>query len=147
MSLIGRIAIIILAFLIASIACGITIAFALLGPDWPALSGTVGERTGFWILVFFASSFSGAVAILPLFVVVVAAEAFRLRSLLLYMAAGAVVLPFGYLASGFADNLGPGTAHLPISHELAIAVAGGVVFGFVYWLLAGRKAGLWHQRV
>jgi hypothetical protein len=24
-----------------------------------------------------------------------------------------------------------------------IAAAAGIMFGFVYWLLAGRKAGLW----
>ena len=147
MSLIGRVAVIILAFLLASFACGMTIAFALLGPDWPALSGSIGERGGFWGLVLIVSLASGAAVMIPLFLVVVVAEAFRLRSLLLYVVAGAIALTFVYLASGFADNLEPGAAHLPIGHEVAVAAAGGVVFGFVYWLVAGRKAGIWRKGV
>ena len=144
--MLNRIAVIFLAFLIASAAAGITIAVALLGPDWPALSGDAGQRTGFWVLVFFAASASGAVIILPLFLLVVLAESFKLRSILLYAAAGAAVMLFGYFMSGFSERVDPGTAHLPIGHEAAIAAAAGVVFGMVYWLLAGRKAGAWRAR-
>ena len=118
---------------------------ALLGPDWPALSGDAAQRTGFWVLVFFAASLSGAVIILPLFLLVVLAESFRLRSVLLYAFAGAVVMVFGYFMSGFAEH--QDTIHLPTKgQEAAIAAAAGVVFGFVYWLLAGRRAGAWRAR-
>jgi len=144
--LLSRIAIIFLAFVIASTAAGITIAVAVLGPDWPALSGDLGLRTGFWVLVFFASSLSAAVTIIPLFLTAVVAEAFRLRSILLYGLIGFVVMPAGYFWFGFSDRLEPSAAQLPIGHEVAIAAASGVVFGVVYWLLAGRKAGNWRNR-
>jgi hypothetical protein len=141
--MISRIAVIFLAFLVASAAAGISIAVALLGPDWPALSGDIGERGGFWVLAFFAASASGAVLILPLFLLVVLAESFRLRSVLLYAIAAAAAMVLGYFQSGFAEHVEATSAQLPIPHEAAIAATGGIVFGFVYWLLAGRKAGLW----
>jgi hypothetical protein len=34
----------------------------------------------------------------------------------------------------------------PISREAEIAAAVGVVFGFTYWLIAGRNAGRWRGR-
>ena len=34
----------------------------------------------------------------------------------------------------------------PISREAEIAAAAGVVFGLVYWVIAGRKAGRWRER-
>ena len=143
--MLNRFAMIFLAFVIASAAAGITIAVALLGPDWSALSDT-NQRLDFWVLVFLAASFSGAVIILPLFLLVVLAESFRLRSVLLYTVAGAVVMVFGYFMSGFAEHLDATAASVPAINRVAITVAAGVVFGLVYWLLAGRKAGGWRMR-
>jgi hypothetical protein len=145
MSLLSRVIVIVFGFLLASGAAGITIALALLGPDWPALSGTSAERSGFWTLVLFASGLSGAVSLLPLFLLVVLAEGYRLRSVLLYAAVGAATMVLGYFLSGFADRVEAGAAHLPITQEAQIAGAAGIVFGFVYWLIAGRKAGLWRM--
>jgi hypothetical protein len=142
--MLNRIAVIFLAFIIASVAAGIAIAVALLGPERSALFGHA--ESGFWVLVFFAASLSGAVIILPLFLLVVVAESFRLRSMLLYAVGGALVMVLGYFMSGFSERLDTTSAHLPIGHEAAIAAAAGVVFGFVYWLLAGRKAGAWRAR-
>jgi hypothetical protein len=144
--MLGRITVIFLAFLIASAAAGITIAVALLGPDWPAFSGDAGERAGFWVLAFLAASLSGAVIILPLFLLVVLAESFRLRSILLYTTAGGAIMLFGYFVSGFAERVDGTVAPLPVGHEAAIAAAAGIVFGLTYWLLAGRKAGAWRMR-
>lgn len=146
MPLIGRSIVILLAFILASGAAGIAIAVALLGPDWPALSGTSAERAGFWTLAFFAAALTGAVTILPMFILVVLAEAFALRSVLLYAVAGATILVVGYFASGFADRLEAQAAQLPLVQEALIAAAGGIVFGFVFWLLAGRRAGRWRAR-
>jgi hypothetical protein len=49
---------------------------------------------------------------------------------------------FAYFRAGFADRV-DGIEQLPVGREMAIAAAAGIVFGFVYWLLAGRKAGVW----
>jgi hypothetical protein len=144
--MLNRMAVIFLAFLAACAAAGITIALALLAPDWPALSTDSGQRAGFWMLAFVAASASGALLILPLFLLVVVAESFRLRSLFLYSLAAPAVMLLGYFMSGFAERTDPAAAHLPIGHEAVIATAGGIVFGFVYWLFAGRKAGAWRLR-
>ena len=98
------------------------------------------------MLAFFAASASGAVIVLPLFLLVVLAESFRLRSILLYSGAGAIAMLLGYFVSGFAQHVDATSAQLPISQEAAIAAAAGIVFGLVYWLLAGRKAGAWRIR-
>lgn len=52
----------------------------------------------------------------------------------------------GYYSAGFTayeeliDHPPP-----PISREAEIAAAVGVVFGFTYWLIAGRNAGRWRE--
>jgi hypothetical protein len=51
----------------------------------------------------------------------------------------------GYFISGFADRLDASAVHLPVFQEAQIAAAAGVVFGLVYWLFAGRKAGRWRM--
>jgi hypothetical protein len=141
--MIGRIAVIFLSFLVASAAAGVTIAIGLLGPDWPAVSGDIGERVGFWVLAFFAAGASGAIIILPLFLLVVLAESYRLRSVLLYAVVGAGAMLIGYGMVDLGDRLDARSFHFPLDREVTIAMAAGIVFGLVYWLLAGRKAGLW----
>ncbi len=99
--------------------------------------------------MFFASSFTGAVGLLPAAILIALAEAFKIRSLLAHLAAGAVLLVAGYYASGLAppsyeesiDHPPP-----PISRAAEIVAAGGAVFGFAYWAIAGRNAGRWRER-
>jgi hypothetical protein len=140
-----RIAVIFLAFLLASAAAGITIA-AMPGLDWQLLSGDHLRRAEFWEHVLFGTLFSAAVAILPLLLLLVLAETFRLRSLLLYVVGGAVVMLFGYIAPRLFERSVAASEYLSVSREAAIATAAGLVFGLVYWLVAGRRAGAWRQR-
>jgi hypothetical protein len=144
MSLIGRIFVILFAFMVASAAAGIVIAIGLLGPDWPALQGDPIARGGFWVVTVFGSSFTGAVGILPLFLTIVISETFRLRSALFYAVAGVVIMLLGYYGAGFGVEESidkPG----PVGPGMEIAAAAGAVFGFVYWAIAGRKAGKWAE--
>jgi hypothetical protein len=146
MSLLLRIIVILFAVVLATWAAGITISLALLGPQWHGFTGDFAERTGFWVLVVFASSFTGGVVFLPLLVFIVLAESLRWRSLLLYATAGAVMLMAGYFWSG-SDRRYDGSVDRPpppVARETEIAAAAGVVFGAVYWVIAGRKAGAWH---
>ena len=48
MALIGRIIVICFAVAVSSLAAGMAIAMGLLGPQWHAFSGDVGERFVFW---------------------------------------------------------------------------------------------------
>jgi len=149
MALIGRIIVIAFAVMLASMAAGMAIAMGLLGPHWHGFSGDVGERAGFWVLAFAATSFTGAVGLLPLAILIAIAEAFKIRSLLVHAAAGAALLTLGYYASGMSNRYEESIDRPPppLSREAEIAAAGGVVFGLVYWAIAGRKAGRWRERV
>ncbi len=149
MSLLGRIVVIVFALIVSSIAVGMPIAVGLLGPQWHAFSGDVGERVTFWGVAFFGSVLTGAVGLLPLIIVIALAEAFRIRSILINTAAGAVLLVAGYYSSGIAqpsyeesiDNPPPA-----IPRQMEIAAAAGAIGGFVYWFIAGRNAGRWRER-
>ena len=64
MSLIGRIFVIFFAVMVASLACGIAIAVGVLGPQWQATSGDVGERVVFWSTAFFGATATGGAGLL-----------------------------------------------------------------------------------
>jgi hypothetical protein len=145
MSLIGRIFVIFFAFMLASMAAGIVMTIGLLGPDWPALHGDPVARGWFWGVAFVGSGLTGAAAILPLFLLVIVAEAMRLRSVLLYAAVGAIIALATFYGAGFGveesiDQAGP------VGPGAELAAAAGAVFGFVYWAVAGRNAGKWARR-
>jgi hypothetical protein len=147
-ALLGRIIVIIVAVTLAMFAAGIAIAFGLLGPEWHGFSGDVVERGTFSVFVVAGTAFTGAVTLLPLAILIAVAEIIKVRSFLVYAVAGAVLMLMGYSASGLAppsyeesiDNPPP-----PISHGTQVAAAAGIVFGGVYWLIAGRKAGRWRE--
>jgi hypothetical protein len=140
-----RIVVIFLAFVIASAAAGIAIAIVP-GLDWQTFTGDTLRRREFWEHAFFGTVFTAIVVVLPLFLLVILAESFRLRSLLLYALGGAAVMLFGYIAPRLAERGAAAPEPLSVWQEAAIAAVAGVVFGFVYWLLAGRKAGAWRLR-
>jgi hypothetical protein len=146
MPLLGRIVVIIFAVILASMAAGIAIAIGILGPQWHSLSGDPVERFFFWGTAFIGATGSGAISILPMAILIALAEAFRIRSLLANMVAGAAMLLIGYFGSGFSPApYEESIDHPPpaISRETEIAAAAGAVFGLVYWLIAGRNAGRW----
>jgi hypothetical protein len=146
MALIGRIIVIVFAVIVASICAGIAIAWGLLGPEWHGFTGDVGERVSFWMVAFAGSAFTGAVGLLPLAILIIIGESFKIRSLLVHALAGAAMLVLGYYSSGLAHPTYEESIDAPpptVSHEVQLAVAAGAVFGFVYWLIAGRNAGRW----
>ena len=149
MSLLGRIVVIIFAVIAASLAAGMSIAVGLLGPQWHAFSGDIGERVTFWSVAFFGSVFTGAVGLLPLAILIVLAEAFKIRSLLINTAVGAALLVAGYYGSGLSQPRYEESIDAPppvIPRQVEIAAAAGAVGGFIYWFIAGRNAGRWRER-
>jgi hypothetical protein len=145
MSLIGRIFVLLFAVMAASMAGGIVIAVGILGPQWHGVSGDVGERVVFWGAAVFGASVTGAAGLLPLAILIALGEAFKVRSLLANTAAGVAMLLLAYYGSGLATPYEESIDHPPpmFSREVEIAAAAGAVFGLVYWVIAGRKAGRW----
>src|SRR4051812_30505918 len=78
-SLLGRIVVIVFALWLATMAAGIVWSVGLLGAQWPAMSGDVGDRVVFWGAAFIASGVTASVVFVPMLIAVVLAEAFSLR--------------------------------------------------------------------
>ena len=141
----GRIIVIAFALIVASMVAGIALAIGIVAPDWPWLDSDPIERVSFFVVSFFATSFIGATAFVPAVLLVVVAEVMRLRSLLYYAAAGAVVGLTSYYGSNVELRLENTTDVAPAFHPLQLAAAAGIVGGLAYWLLAGRNAGRWRE--
>ncbi|SHJ02918.1 hypothetical protein [Aureimonas altamirensis] len=116
-------------------------AFALLWPfiEVPATIGDDPFRMVEMFFVFTAQAAQvGSAALLPWAIFMLVTEIMGWRSLLLHAAIG--------LASGFvALRLAYEGAMPPISIQTAIFLAG-LAFGMIYWIIAGRAAGLWRRR-
>jgi hypothetical protein len=147
MAFIGRIFVIFFAFLLASMAAGMVIAFGLLGYEWHFLQSDPVARGSFWVTSAFGASFAGWMAFMPLLLTAILAEAFRLRSVLFYALAGVGIALFAYYGSGLGNPYEESIDHAgPITRGVELVIASGAVFGVVYWLIAGRKAGAWLDR-
>ena len=149
MVFLGRFIVIVFAIMIAGLAAGMAIATGVLGPAWHSLSGDPAERFVFWGATFIGATATGAVGILPLAILIVFAESFKIRSLLANTLGGVALLLIGYYGSGLARPSYEESIDRPppaISREVEIAAAAGAVFGLVYWVIAGRKAGRWRER-
>jgi hypothetical protein len=145
MSLFGRIIVIFFALFLAIIAAGITLAIGIVAPDWSGVDSDPFERVSFFVVSFFATSFVGAVALLPALVVIVIAEAARLRNFLYYGVGGALVGLASYFGSDISVRLENTTDVTPVGHTLQLAAAAGIIGGLVYWIVAGRNAGRWRD--
>jgi H+/Cl- antiporter ClcA len=141
----GRIIVIAFALIVASIIAGIALAIGIVAPDRSWLDSDPIERVMFFTVSFFATSFIGATAFVPAVLLVAVAEIMRLRRVLYYAAAGAVVGLASYFGSNVELRLENTTDVSPVFHPLQLAAAAGIIGGLVYWLLAGRNAGRWRE--
>src|SRR5262249_55906012 len=143
MSFLGRIIVIVFGLIVAIMAAGVTLAIGIIAPDWAGVDADPFERLSFFIVSFFATSFVGAVAILPAAVLIVVSEAARWRSFLYYGVGGALVALASYYGSDISVRLENTTDVTPVTNVLQLAAAAGIIGGLVYWLIAGRNAGRW----
>jgi hypothetical protein len=143
MSVLGRIIVIFFALIFATMAAGLALAIGIISPDWAGADSDPFERVSFFVFAFFATSFVGAAATVPALVLIVFAEAARMRSLLYYGVGGAVVGLAAYFGSDISSRLENTTDVVPVGHALQLAAAAGIIGGLIYWLIAGRRAGAW----
>jgi hypothetical protein len=121
------------AFIAAAFAASIVIVVSA-GID-PAPGEPLGEYVGkLFIVSAIASPFVGAIAFIPALIVIIPAEAFGWRSLTLHLLVGAGI---GFAAL-VADIGGPSD----VQTDLTVGGGAGAVGGLVYWLIAGRRAGI-----
>ena len=144
MAIFFRFFVIAFAFFVACFAAGLVVAYGLLAPEFGKFSTAAPEA---WLGFLFLAGAAGIVTpfyvFAPAALIIFISEMFSLRSVLFYTLMGAFV---GALAYGLSDVTarmqGAGTV-VPLTQELQFMVAGGIVAGFVYWLIAGRSAGKW----
>ncbi|MGI9386549.1 MAG: hypothetical protein ACR2OX_03900 [Methyloligellaceae bacterium] len=140
---IGRILIVTIGFALAIVAS--LIMLVLIGGR--ELGSTYVENTDLdpifsmvadvWGVVLFAAALGPALTILPALAAIVFGEVARIRSVIYYMLAGGaalLALPLLYVTG---DGI---SGALPNTRYMVIFSASGFIGGFVYWLIAGRKA-------
>jgi hypothetical protein len=144
MALIGRIFIVLFAFLISSFAAAIVVAFGMLLPyDWQNLASPGIHSGMFTMVVGVGFFFIAGLALLPAILIVALAETFRLRSALFYAASGGLEGLLLFYQRGWAAGLN----NDPLMIRMAeIMAAAGIVAGLCYWAMAGRNAGKWSER-
>ena len=145
MSLFGRILVIIFGLLVAIVVAGITLAIGIVATDWAGADSDPFERVAFFVVSFFATSYVGAVALLPAVVVIAISEAARMRSFIYYGVGGALVAIASYYGSDISIRLENTTDVTPVANTLQLAAAAGILGGLAYWLIAGRNAGRWRD--
>lgn len=87
---------------------------------------------------FFSSFKIVSLAIIPIFLAICLAEGMRWQSLTINLVMGGIVSLFAGITA-----IPSSTGTLPSDGTLVILLATGFIGGFVYWLIAGRSAGLW----
>ena len=142
MALVTRVLVVLLALMLASIVASFVITFAML-MEWEQILAMTGTTAG-WLTVAFFSLIVSAKGLLPAMLVITLAEGLRLRSALFYAAAGGLGLVALYFGLGMADR-GPGGGVL-VGRDLEIMAGAGIAAGFVYWAIAGRRAGCWREQ-
>ena len=141
MAVLARIAIIVLACVLACIAASLILTIGTLTPEWDDLTALGMQSVAVWAVVMIGAAVIGGIAMMPALLVIALTEGFAWRSSLIFAALGgtlALSLSYGLDFAGYSS--GPDG---PFVHEREVLAAAGIAGGFVYWLFAGRKAGSW----
>jgi hypothetical protein len=144
MALIGRLFVILFAFLAACLVAGMIVVGAVLYPEFSDLGNGPIDPNALNIVLGFGFLFISGFALLPALIVVLITEAFYVRGALTYAVGGALVGAACYLGLIPFD---PNTLQFDgiVRRHLEIMTGAGIVAGLVYWLVAGRTAGAWRE--
>src|SRR3954469_19346893 len=135
MALIGRLFVILFAFLFACLAAGVIVVGAVLYPEFSDLGAGPIDQGAINIVLGFGFIFLSGFALLPALIVVLITEAFYIRGALTYAIGGAIVgaacylglVPFDTQTLQF-DGI--------VRRHLEIMTGAGIVAGLVYWMIA-----------
>ena len=144
MALIGRLFVILFAFLAACLVAGMIVVGAVLYPEFSDLATGPIDQSAINIVLGFGFIFISGFALLPALIVVLITEAFYIRGVLTYAVGGALVGAACYLGLVPFD---PETLQFDgiVRRHLEIMTGAGIVAGLVYWMIAGRNAGAWRE--
>src|SRR5579862_4083189 len=141
MAIISRVFVVMIGYVLACIAASIVLTVGTLTPNWDQMVPEGMPTAAIWVVVGLGSAIIGATALLPALLLIALTEGFAWRSIVLYGVLGGVLalaLTYGIDFAGYVR--GPDSM---LAHERELLAASGIAGGLVYWLFAGRKAGLW----
>jgi len=150
MTALFRLIMMLVGYVWACIAASAVITLGTLAPNWNDLdefSRSLGNSSGgvptvaLWSMIGIGAAIIFAVGFFPALLAVILTEGLKLRSIVIYGVIGAGLalaaaygLDFGgYITAPNADMM----------HEREVFAAAGIAGGLVYWLFAGRRAGVW----
>src|ERR1700738_1715728 len=144
MALIGRLFVILFAFLAASMVAGMIVIGAIMFPEFSDLGAGPVDPGALNIMLGFGFIFVSGFALVPAMIVVAITEAFYIRGALSYAVGGGLVGLVCYLGlvPFDADQL---RFEGIVRRHLEIMTGAGIVAGMVYWMIAGRNAGAWRE--
>lgn len=150
MRTIGRILVRLIAvsvgYVIACFAVGAAISGAIVASAWLTGEITISMAHLTAESVFFGGVLASMAAVYgfaPAVLAIVVAEVFRVRRALYHVLCGGLAGALGYVAaSPLARFDDPGAYDAAFGGRIALFVAAGLIGGFVYWLVAGRTAGV-----
>lgn len=147
MAVLSRMMMLFVAYVMACIAASAVLTIGVFTPAWHDLAASLDiapadlASTAVWFVVGIGAAIIFALAILPAMLVIVLAEALGVRSIVVYGVTGAGValaMSYGLDVAGYASLDGG-----EIGREYEVLAASGIAAGLVYWLFAGRSAGIW----
>jgi len=144
MALIGRLFVILFAFLAACLVAGMIVVGAVLFPELNDVGTGPVDQGALNVLIGFGFIFISGFALLPAMLVAAITEAFYIRGALSYAVGGGLVGLACYLGLVPFD---PATLRFEgvVRRHLEIMTGAGIVAGLVYWMIAGRNAGAWRK--
>jgi hypothetical protein len=144
MALIGRLFVILFAFLAACFIAGMVVVTAILFPEFSDLGAGPIDQGAIDVILGFGFIFVSGFALIPAMLIALVTEAFSIRSILAYAIGGGAVGLACYLGLVPFD---PDTLQFEgiVRRHLEIMTGAGIVGGLVYWLIAGRNAGRWRE--
>ena len=142
-----RLVMMLVGYIGACVAASAVITLGTLAPNWndlEELSRSLGQTgdvptIALWSMIGIGAAIIFAVGFFPTLLAIVLAEGFRLRSIVVYGVIGCALTlaaVYGLDFAGWAPSAG-------MMHEREVFAAAGIAGGLVYWLFAGRRAGVW----
>jgi phosphotransferase system glucose/maltose/N-acetylglucosamine-specific IIC component len=144
MALIGRLFLIAIAFLAASLVAGIVVVTAVLFPEFSDFGVGSVDQNVIQIMIGIGFIFITGFALLPATIIALITEAFSIRGVLAYAVGGALVGAACYLSLVQYDTE-TWQFNGIVRRHMEIMTGAGIVAGLVYWMIAGRNAGAWRE--
>jgi hypothetical protein len=147
MTVLFRITMMFVGYVWACIAASLVLALGTLSPQWNSFFAAFGlqsphaQSAAMWTVVGLGAFVMFFIGFLPMLLIIVITEGFGLRSIVIYGVIGgalALVTAYGLDFGGYIAA--PGSA---LAREREVFAAAGIAGGLVYWLFAGRRAGVW----